>query len=72
MLIISGADFLKLGIKTRYDVVVNATLEGNQAFLFHQKLNVSKAVSELLADDEVGPTVFRQLRIMILESSPSL
>jgi hypothetical protein len=72
MLIISGEDFLKLQLNRTYAVVPNASMTGNEAFLFHQKLHVSPAVSTLFSDADIADEVFKSLRITIPETAPSV
>lgn len=72
MIIISGEHFAAMLPNSQYSIVANASMQGNDALLFCQKLNVSWPVAELLSDADVRDQVFCSLRIAIPEHAPSV
>ncbi|GAB3318380.1 hypothetical protein GCM10027299_09810 [Larkinella ripae] len=72
MIIISGAHFAAMLPGRCYTIIANDHMQGNEALLFCQQLNVSTAVARLLSDEQVRDTVFCDLRIAIPESVPSV
>jgi hypothetical protein len=72
MLIISGEHLATMVPGHTYTIVANASITGNEALLFCQKLNVSRPVAKLLSDTDTRDQVFRDLRIAIPEHAPSV
>ncbi|MFD1141942.1 hypothetical protein ACFQ4C_12520 [Larkinella insperata] len=72
MIIISGAHFAAMLPGRSYRIIANDSMNGNEALLFSQQLNVSFSVAQLLLDETIRDQVFSSLRIAIPESAPSV